>query len=174
MDLAVAARPFAKRSGVAALQAECAVMEAHGHAVKSDKAACIRLLREAEHAFSTSEGCDLPDWLVYFDHAYMAAKFAHTFHSLGMSRDAERFAHRSLNMSAGYERGRMFNTVLLASTLADQDRVDEACATGRKALDMMQNVRSVRGTTYLAGWVEGCLAIRHTQPFGRCTPPWPA
>jgi len=53
-------------------------------------------------------------------------------------------------MSDGYDRGRLFNTALLASTLADQGRVDEACAQAATAVRMSDNVRSVRGGAYLA------------------------
>lgn len=149
VDLAIAARQCAGAVGLAALQAEAAVMEAHGHALLGDKQACLRALRDAETVF-TSAGADRPEWLGYFDHAYLAAKFAHTFRDLGMPRDAEVFARRSLEMSDGYERGRLFNTALLASTLADQRRIEEACHTATKAVRMTDTVRSVRSAAYLA------------------------
>jgi hypothetical protein len=80
----------------------------------------------------------------------MSAKFAHTFRDLGQPKQAEQFARRSLEMSDGYERGRLFNTALLASTLADQRRIDEACEHGGIATKMATNVRSVRSRAYLA------------------------
>ncbi|MGH3520959.1 MAG: XRE family transcriptional regulator, partial [Haloechinothrix sp.] len=132
------------------LQAEAAVMEAHGHALQGDKQASLRALRDAEAAFNAADADDSPDWLGYFDHAYLAAKFAHTFRDLGMPREAELFARRSLEMSDGYERGRLFNTALLASTLADQRRVDEACHIATTAVRMTDTVRSVRSAAYLA------------------------
>lgn len=69
---------------------------------------------------------------------------------LGQSHEAELFARRSLQMSDGYERGKLFNTALLASTLADQRKVDEACAIGHVAVGMAESVRSVRSAAYLA------------------------
>ncbi|WP_370946605.1 helix-turn-helix domain-containing protein [Amycolatopsis sp. cg5] len=150
VDLAVAARQAAKRSGIAALQAESAVMEAHGLALQGDKNGCLGALTEAEVVFSKASVTELPPWLNYFDVAYMSAKFAHAFRDLGMPREAEQFARRSLEMSDGYERGRLFNTALLASTLADQGRVDEACAAGARAVSMTGTVRSVRSASYLA------------------------
>jgi len=53
-------------------------------------------------------------------------------------------------MSDGYERGRLFNTALLASIVADLGRVDEACSLGAEATQMANDVRSVRSMAYLA------------------------
>lgn len=53
-------------------------------------------------------------------------------------------------MSDGYERGRLFNTALLASILADLGQVDEACAHGALAAQMVDMMRSVRSAAYLA------------------------
>ncbi|MDT5015993.1 MAG: hypothetical protein QOD39_2153, partial [Mycobacterium sp.] len=91
-----------------------------------------------------------PAWLNYFDSAYLSAKFAHVFRDLGSAAEAEQFARRALGMDDGYERGRLFNTALLASTLADQGRVDEACAEATVAVRMSEQVRSIRGGAYLA------------------------
>jgi hypothetical protein len=79
-----------------------------------------------------------------------AAKFAHTCRELRQPQEAELFARRSLEMSDGYERGRLFNTALLASTLVDQHQVEQACATASLAIKMAATVRSVRAVAYLA------------------------
>jgi tetratricopeptide (TPR) repeat protein len=150
VDLALAAGQLAETSGVTALKAETAVMEAHGLALQGDRTECLNALRIAEKSFANSDHDDTPEWLGYFDEAYLAAKFAHTFRDLGQPREAEAFARRSLDMSDGYERGKLFNTALLASILADQKRVDEACATGLIAVKMADTVRSVRSAAYLA------------------------
>lgn len=148
-DLALAARQTAKRTGLATLRAEAAVMEAHGLAIQRDKTGCMAALREAEHAFGSRNDQELPAWLSYLDEAYLAAKFGHVFRDLGQPREAERFARRALEMSEGYERGRLFNTALLASTLADQGKIDEACTTAASAVQMTDTVRSVRTVSYL-------------------------
>lgn len=150
VDMALAARRTAKRSGLVALQAEAAVLEAHGHALQANTSACFAALRDAESAFERFVPGSGPTWLTYFDNAYLAAKFAHTFRDLGRPVEAERFARQSLGMSDGYERGRLFNTALLASTLADQGRLDEACKVAATAVKMSEDVRSVRGGAYLA------------------------
>lgn len=144
VDLARAAKGNAKRAGVPALVAESAVMEAHGLALVSDVHGCMAALREAELTFAAAEDQDRPDWLAYFDGAYLAAKFGRCFRDLGRLAEAERFARRSLDMIDGYDRGRLFNLVLLASVLADQRKVDEACETGSAAVRVAFDVRSAR------------------------------
>lgn len=160
VDLALAARQLAKASGIPALTAESAVMEAHGLALRGDKAGCLNALRMAEGSFMNADRHDTPAWLGYFDEAYLAAKFAHSFRDLGQPRQAETFARRSLEMSDGYERGKLFNTALLASILADQKRVEEASAIGLVAVTMTSTVRSVRSSAYLADVAQRLAPFR--------------
>lgn len=124
-------------------------MEAHGLALQGDKTGCLAALSRAEDAFNKSDAEERPAWLAYFDHAYLAAKFAHAFRDLGLPHEAEPFARRSLEMTDGYERGRLFNTALLATILADQRRLDESCSLGMEATNLATSVRSIRGTSYL-------------------------
>lgn len=162
VDLALSARRAAKRTGLPALQAESAVLEAHGLALKGDQPGSLAALHAAERLFSLAT-TERPLWLNYFDEAYLAAKFAHTFRDLGKPREAEQFARRSLTMSEGYERGRLFNTALLASCLADQRKVEEACVVGTQAIAMTGSVRSVRTVTYLSD-VGSRLKPFHREP----------
>ncbi|WP_240519727.1 twin-arginine translocation signal domain-containing protein [Amycolatopsis antarctica] len=149
-DLAIAAKQAGRRSGLSALEAESSAMEAHALALQDDSGGCLRALAEAEKSFGAAKSDNSPEWLGYFDQAYLSAKFAHTFRDLGRAHDAEQFARRSLEMSDGYERGRLFNTALLASILADQRRIDESCALGVSAVNMTETVRSIRSASYLA------------------------
>ncbi|MGH3897715.1 MAG: hypothetical protein ACRDTA_05560 [Pseudonocardiaceae bacterium] len=150
IDLAQAAKDNGKRAGVPALVSESAVMEAHGLALANGARGCLAALRESEQAFVTAEDRDRPEWLAYFDSAYLAAKFGRCFRDLGRPTEAERFARRSLDMIDGYDRGRLFNLTLLASVLADQRKVDEACETGLAALRIASEVRSARADADLA------------------------
>jgi hypothetical protein len=52
-------------------------------------------------------------------------------------------------MIDGYDRGRLFNLALLASALADQRKINEACETGWVAMRIARDVHSVRTTAYL-------------------------
>ncbi len=148
-DLARAAKDKAKAVGVPVLISESAVMEAHGLALANDANGCLAALRESEQAFAAAEARDAPEWLAYFDGAYLAAKFGHCLRDLGRPIEAERFARRSLDMIEGYDRGRLFNLVLLASVLADQHKIEEACETSLAALRIASHVRSARSDAYL-------------------------
>ena len=150
MDLARAAKDHGKRAGVPALVAEASAMEAHALALVQDVNGCLAALHESERAFAAAEERDRPAWLGYFDSAYLAAKFGRCFRDLGRPVEAERFARRSLDMMEGYDRGKLFNLVLLASVLADQRKVEEACRTASTALCIAPDVRSVRTTADLA------------------------
>jgi hypothetical protein len=149
VDLARAAQATARRAGLATLLAECHVMEAHGHAVNNDAHACGRALTGAETAFGNAVRDNDPAWLRYFDEAYLAARMAHCFHALGEPAHAERYARRSLHMDDRFVRGKAFNLALLASTLADQDDVEQACAVGGQALDLTAGLRSARSVRYI-------------------------
>jgi transcriptional regulator with XRE-family HTH domain len=150
VDAAQAAGRHAIRSDVPALVSEAAAMEAHGHALRRDARACLTAMRTAERSLDAVRDDAGPSWLEYFDRAYLAAKFAHALLALGESKPAERFAVRSLRMSDGYDRGRLFNTVLLAQIHADSGDLDSACELGRRSVTMASGIRSARGRGYLA------------------------
>jgi tetratricopeptide (TPR) repeat protein len=150
IDLARAAKDHGRRAGVPALVAEASVMEAHALALAGDVNGCLAALHESERAFGAAEERDRPDWLGYFDVAYLAAKFGRCLLDIGRLAEAEKFARRSLDMIDGYDRGRLFNLVLLASVLTAQRKVEEACQTASAALRIARDVRSVRTTAHLA------------------------
>jgi hypothetical protein len=133
VDLARAARHSAERAGVPALLAEAAVMEAHGHARGGHERQCTVALCEAERIFDRTNPADAPQWISYFDEAYLSAKFGHCFLELGRPEPGRKFALRSLDMDGTYVRGMLFNTVLLAALEAQAGEVEHACATGQRA-----------------------------------------
>jgi hypothetical protein len=149
VDLARAAQVTARRAGLPTLVAECCVMEAHGHAAANDARACARALSAAESAFDASQRHNDPGWLRYFDEAYLAARMAHCFRDLGEPRHAERYARRSLNMDGRFVRGKVFNLSLLATALAEQDDIEQACLVGGLAVDLAAGLRSTRSIRYV-------------------------
>lgn len=149
VDLARAAQVTARRAGLPTLLAECYVMEAHGHAARNDARACARALSEADASFGKPAREDAPGWLRYFDEAYLAARMAHCFRDLGEPGHAERYARRSLDMDGRFVRGKAFNLSLLATALADQDDIEEACAVGSKAVDLAGGLGSARSVRYV-------------------------
>jgi transcriptional regulator with XRE-family HTH domain len=150
VDLARAAGRAAQDAGVGAIAAEAAVLEAQGHAVGGDGAATAGALDRAERLFDQAERATDPQWLGYFDEAYLAAKFGQTFSALGRGDLALRFAHRSLDMDERYARGRAFNLALVARAHAQAGDVEEAAAAGHQAADAAEGIDSARSRDYLA------------------------
>ncbi len=149
LDLARAAYESATKAGLPALASESLIMQAHALAIDNEPSACGKALNAAERAFEHSNTSDTPQWLSYFDEAYIAAKFGHCFRELGQGDRAEYFAHRSLNMVDGYVRGRTFNVVLLANAHLQQQDLDQACAIGNQALDLASGLQSARTVRYI-------------------------
>ncbi|MFC4066913.1 helix-turn-helix domain-containing protein [Actinoplanes subglobosus] len=151
VDLARAAGRAATEAGIAAIQAESAVLEAQGHAVGGNEAACATALNKAESIFDKADRSSEPQWIGYFDESYLAAKFGHCFTALGRGDLAQRFASRSLDMDGRqYARGRQFNLVLLAVAHAQTGEVEEAARVGVEAVDAVEGLHSSRARDYLA------------------------
>ncbi|WP_088994424.1 helix-turn-helix domain-containing protein [Micromonospora echinaurantiaca] len=161
VDLARAARQTAQRAGLTVLTAEALVMEAHAHAAARDERACATALHRAEQALDRADRSSDPQWLGYFDEAYLSAKFGHCFHALGQHQQAERFAVRSLRMDERYVRGKAFNLALLATIHARRGEADRASAIGAQALTLTTQLRSARAVRYLRDLQTHLTAHRH-------------
>ena len=166
VDLARAAGKTARQAGVPVLVAEALVMEAHAHATARDQRACATALHRAEQALDQADRSTDPQWISYFDEAYLSAKFGHCFHTLGQSTHAERFAARSLQMDNRYVRGRAFNLALLASVHAQQGDPDRACAIRAEALTVAKDLQSARAVRYLRD-LQTQLAPHRRRPTVR-------
>lgn len=149
IDMAQAAQAAGRRAGMAMLETESTVMEAHAHALRQDAGSCSRALRRAETAFRRAADAELPAWLTYFDEAYFAAKIAHCFRALGQGPETEKYALRSLDMNPRFIRGRAFNMALLAIGYALQGELGEACARGKDAVGLAAALDSARAVTYI-------------------------
>jgi hypothetical protein len=69
--------------------------------------------------------------------------------ALGEAAHAERYARRSLNMDGRFVRGKAFNLSRLATALAEQDDIEQACAVGLQALGVAAGLRSARSVRYI-------------------------
>ncbi|MGI5222665.1 hypothetical protein [Nocardia sp. CA-290969] len=147
VDLARAAQIAARSAGLPALEAGCHMVEAHGHAARSDARSCGGSLNAAEGAFDRANA-DRPIWLAYLDSAYISAKAGQCFRELGDNERAAGLARQSLDMSDGYQRGKVFNLCLLASSLIPEDP-HEAVRVGTRALELSGTVESRRTGAYL-------------------------
>ncbi|WP_131785197.1 hypothetical protein [Protofrankia symbiont of Coriaria ruscifolia] len=166
IDLALAAQQSAKRSKIFSLLAESYTLEAHSHAVRGDRRACFSAMALAEQAFDRANPENEPEWIRYFDSAYMSAKFAHCLRDLGAAKEAEPYALRSLDMKQNYVRGRSFNMALLASIYGSCGEVDQACAMGTETIQIMQTLNSRRCHHYIRD-VRRSLSQYRSMPVVR-------
>lgn len=145
VDPARAAGRTAAESGTTAIQAESAVLEAQGHAVGGDETACAAALDRAERAFDRAEHTSAPQWIGYFDEAYLSAKFGHCFAALGRGETPARFAVRSLEMDGhANARGRQFSLARLALAHAQAGDPEQAGVVGCQAAEAAEGLGSER------------------------------
>jgi transcriptional regulator with XRE-family HTH domain len=151
VELAHAAYRTAERAREPTLVAEASAMKAHAYALLGKEKECTDAITEAETVLGKADRANGPHWISYLDEAYLAAISGHCFRVLGKQPQAERFARRSLKMSPGFVRGRLFNNVLLAGAHVLKEDIDQACAVGHEALDLTGEVSSARAITYIEG-----------------------
>ncbi|MFE9244902.1 hypothetical protein [Nocardiopsis sp. NPDC006938] len=87
-----------------------------------------------------------PEWLAYFDEAYLAAQVAHCFLALNDNTQTAAYTERSLEMNTDQVRGRTFNLLMLATTHAATEP-EEAVRVGGQAL--AEGLQSRRVLSYL-------------------------
>ncbi|MFF4182142.1 transcriptional regulator [Streptomyces sp. NPDC001691] len=126
--------------------------EARGHALLGDARTCQAVAGRALTALDAADpgSGDDPGWIAHFDHAYLADELAHCHRDLGQPEAAARRAEESL---AGHPesraRRRAIGLILLATAQVQQREVEEACATGTRAVELLSTLRSNRGADYL-------------------------
>ncbi|MGW2818409.1 transcriptional regulator [Streptomyces sp. NPDC001415] len=126
--------------------------EARGHALLGDARTCQAVAGRALTALDAAdpESGDDPSWIAHFDQAYLADELAHCHRDLGQPEAAARRAEESL---AGHPesraRRRAIGLILLATAQVQKREVEEACATGTRAVELLSTLRSNRGADYL-------------------------
>jgi hypothetical protein len=124
--------------------------EARGHAVLGDVRSCEGALSRAAAEMEKSNPTEDPDWIRHFTPAYLADEFAHCYRDLDKPRQARDHAQRALaEHQPGHVRRRVVDTVLVATSYAQEREVEAACATGSQAIEMLSQLRSHRGIEYL-------------------------
>ena len=149
VDLARSAAHSARAAGSGALLSESLAAEAHGHAQSGDARSCAAVLMLAHQALDTSR--DEPEFLGYYGPAYLAARTGRALAAAGDQTGAARSLRQSLSMAPGYQRGRVLNLAMLATTLSDGGTVDEACEVACDAARAARAVASSRVTSELRG-----------------------
>lgn len=162
------ARQMAEAFGSPLLLSEAHVMEARAYARLEDRPRSAEHVHAAERAFSRSDPATEPEWLRYFDGAYLAAASAHCFRDVGRWREAEKQAKRSLQMNPAYVRGRAFNTALLATTYVETN-MDEALRVGREAVDLVAGLESDHARQYITDLCARLLLAKKIRVFALST-----
>jgi hypothetical protein len=147
VELARAARHAASGAGVPAVIAEAHELEANGHALLGDRIRCAASLDACDREHDHADETNTPPWLAYFDHAYLAARIAHTLRDAGDWAGARQHARAAAAMTPALARARAFNTLILATAYVWHDR-DAAICAGREALALTSGIQSGRAAAY--------------------------
>jgi tetratricopeptide (TPR) repeat protein/transcriptional regulator with XRE-family HTH domain len=151
-QLARAAREGARGHATPRVEAMFHAAEARGHALLGDARAAQASTGRAVAAMEQADAAsgDDPVWIRHFDEAYLADELAHCHRDLGQPEQAARYAEQSL---AGHPesraRRRAIGYVLLATAQVQQREIEQACATGLQAVELLETLRSNRGAEYL-------------------------
>ncbi len=89
-------------------------------------------------------------WIAHFDAAYLADELAHCHRDLGQGREAQKQAAEALaGHPATRTRRRAIGLLVLATGQLQEGELERACHTAQEAGDMLDGLRSGRGTEYL-------------------------
>ncbi|OON28172.1 MULTISPECIES: helix-turn-helix transcriptional regulator [unclassified Micromonospora] len=145
LRMAVTALTGCEEQATPALRAALHAVVARAHARLGHEADSVAHLSVAEKQLARSQPEDEPEWIRYFTPAYLADELAHCFHDLGRPQQTQRHLGDALtSLSPSHVRRLAIDTALLASSLAAAGRIDEACATGREAVDHAARTASHR------------------------------
>lgn len=124
--------------------------EARGYALIGDGQACSLAAGRAIDALDRADPENDPEWISHFDHAYLADELAHCYVDLHQPKPAARNAEEALTGHPEYRvRRRAIDLILLATALVQDREVEEACRTATRAVDLLTDLRSNLGVTYL-------------------------
>jgi hypothetical protein len=153
-QLARAAQEGARGRVTARVEAMFYAAEARGHALLGDARTTQLVAGKALTAMDRAEGegesGDDPVWIGHFGPAYLADELAHCHRDLGQGEAGARRAQEALAaLPEGKVRRRALGLILLATAQVQQREVEQGCATGTRAVELLATVRSNRGGDYL-------------------------
>jgi tetratricopeptide (TPR) repeat protein len=125
-------------------------MAARAYAALGQPDEATASLRAAEAALEASSGADSESpWVRYLDHHYLEAEAALCHRDLGEAKASERLAAASVAANADKGRRRAISQSVLATSLLQQKRLDEALSTAGQALTELSGVQSQRSVQAL-------------------------
>jgi tetratricopeptide (TPR) repeat protein len=131
--------------GTVHLVARLHAMHARGLAMRGDAAGCRAALHEAERTLDAARNEPPAEWPAEFDAGSLASEAALCLRQLGDLPEAERQAHRILELRPGDRvRSRALGQLTLARVLVDAGRVDEAATVGQEVCQAVPSLTSTR------------------------------
>ena len=117
------------------LKAQLLALQARGFAAQRRPKECTKLLHEAEQALALPHAEPPSPWISRFDEGSLAAEAARCLQQLGVLSEARRQAERIVSLRpSGRTRSRAFGQLLLATMLAADEKLEEACTVAREVL----------------------------------------
>jgi transcriptional regulator with XRE-family HTH domain len=138
---AISGSPDASPSVQAALHS----VVARAHARLGHQRECLDEILAAESQLARGDPSNEPAWIGYFTPAYLADELAHCFYDLGDQATAQRHVGEALaSLQPSHTRRLAIDTALLASSLAAEGNIDEACAVGMTSVAQAAKTASHR------------------------------
>lgn len=146
--LACSAQDTARTAGGQPLvMAMLHMREAFAHATLRDPAACHEAIERSRDAYDKTRGreSEAPLWVRYFDETKLIVDTGIALAQLGEAARAEPLIAEGLRReTAANQRGRAFHGCWLATSQLQQGKLDAACASGSRALELSALVDSPR------------------------------
>ncbi|WP_198531968.1 Tat pathway signal protein [Streptomyces sp. CNQ431] len=123
-----------------------AIVHARALAADGDRPGTLAAINRAERDLARADGEAAPRRVDFFQEASLAHETACALRDMGQSADAEIHFRRSVATRRKQQYARTHSVTLgyLGAIQVEQGRLDEACATWRRALDAMTGVHSGR------------------------------
>ncbi|MFG2913131.1 helix-turn-helix transcriptional regulator [Kitasatospora sp. NPDC048298] len=161
-----------------AIRAAITAVVARANARMRREREATRLIVQAEMLVDSADRQDEPDWIRYFNHAYLADEAAHCLHDLGRAPAARSQLADALNgVGEDRVRRRAIDAALLAATWLRSGDLDRACAAGREAVAYAARTGSGRCIERVAGVLADVQVhsdyapVRELREFARAVLP---
>ena len=145
------AQADAKPRSPARARALLSARESLAHAKLGDKQGSAHALNVAQAHYDQSDDLNSPDWTCWFTTAELAGMTGRSFLDLNEPAEAEQHLRTALHLGADFSvRSRTIYLLRLATALARQNKLEEACAVATQAVDATAGLHSTRSADFLS------------------------
>lgn len=135
--------------------------QASGHGAGGDVQQAQRLMSRARNVYQPGRHQDDPEWIDFLDPAEVTSLEAAVYAGLGEHHRAARLLDDALIQRHGeFPRNETFFRVRLAEELANDGRIEEACATAVEALPAVARLHSTRTKARASAFFAGMAGHR--------------